>query len=55
MAKEHLIPEWQNPNIFEINRQPASASSVSYPSLKSMQKQKESPRICQKAENSNQP
>ena len=43
MAKEHLIPEWQNPQIFEINRQRASASSVSYPSFKSLQSQKESP------------
>ena len=43
MAKEHLIPEWQNLNLFEINRQPARASSLSFPNLRSIQKRKDSP------------
>lgn len=33
MAKHHLIPEWQNPEIFEINRLSARATSLSYPDL----------------------
>lgn len=37
MPNQHLIPEWQNPEIFEINRQPARCTSLSYPSLKSIE------------------
>lgn len=37
MPNRHLIPEWQNPEIFEINRQRARSSSASYPSLKSIE------------------
>ncbi len=37
MPNQHLIPEWQNPEIFEINRQPTRSTSLSYPSLKSIE------------------
>jgi len=43
MPKQHLVPEWQNPEIFEINRQPARSTSLSYPSLKAIQSGKDSP------------
>jgi beta-galactosidase len=44
MPNQHIITEWQNPEIFEINRQPARSSSLSYPSLKSINDQQNSPR-----------
>lgn len=37
MPNQHLIPEWQNPEIFEINRQPVRSSTISFPSLASAQ------------------
>jgi len=42
MPKNHLVPEWQNPEIYEINRQPARSTSLSYPSIKAIQSGKES-------------
>lgn len=44
MPNQHLIPEWQNPEIFEINRQPARSTSVSFATLKSIRKQPDSTR-----------
>lgn len=44
MPKQHLMPEWQNPQVFEINRQPTRSSSLSYPSLKSIKNQQNSTR-----------
>ncbi|MDO9087663.1 MAG: glycoside hydrolase family 2 TIM barrel-domain containing protein [Anaerolineaceae bacterium] len=43
MPKNHLVPEWQNPEIFEINRQPARSTSLSFPSLKAIQSGTDSP------------
>lgn len=43
MSKQHLIPEWQNPELFEINRQPARCTSLSFPSSKTIQKGLETP------------
>ncbi len=45
MPNQHLIPEWQNPEIFEINRQPARSSSISFASLASAQAEKSSSRL----------
>ncbi|PKO05066.1 MAG: hypothetical protein CVU41_13580 [Chloroflexi bacterium HGW-Chloroflexi-3] len=44
MPNQHLIPEWHNPEIFEINRQPARSTSLSYPSLKLIDDHQNSPR-----------
>ncbi|MBE0688233.1 MAG: DUF4981 domain-containing protein [Anaerolineaceae bacterium] len=44
MHNQHLIPEWQNPEIFEINRQPARSTSLSYPTLKSIEDRQNSTR-----------
>ncbi len=42
-AKQNPIPEWNNPEIFEINRLPARASSLSYPDLESIKQKPGSP------------
>ena len=44
MPNKNLIPEWQNPEMFEINRQPARSSSFSYPSRISIENDQNSPR-----------
>ena len=44
MRNQHLIPEWLNPELFEINRQPARSTSVSFATLESIRKQKDSTR-----------
>jgi len=38
MPGQHLIPEWQNPEIFEINQQPARSTSLSFPTPEMIKK-----------------
>lgn len=45
MPKQHSIAEWQNPEIFEINRQPARSTSVSFASLAAIREQHASTRL----------